>query len=134
MHRSRKLCIFLLVLCRVEPVEINCLALSYCTIHFRHLEDSSGTDCINGELVNDICSCFQGSLFCQCIRSRYYGENCDHSCPGLIKGEEVLECNGNGSCDESTLTCQCENDSFDPETCSEQLYFQLQVRVQIVLV
>ncbi|KNB43533.1 hypothetical protein JH06_2649 [Blastocystis sp. subtype 4] len=48
----------------------------------------------------------------------YYGEDCGGSCPGLIDGDEVLECNGNGDCDPLSLKCQCVNDTFDPETCA----------------
>ena len=60
----------------------------------------------------------RGLMFCINLTCRYYGEDCSAHCPGLIDEDEVLECNGNGECDPSTLTCQCVNNSFDPETCN----------------
>ena len=44
-----------------------------------------------------------GLMFCINLTCRYYGEDCGGSCPGLIDGDEVLE---------------CVNDTFDPETCN----------------
>ena len=59
-----------------------------------------------------------GLMFCINLTCRYYGEDCGGSCHGLIDGDEVLECNGNGDCDPLSLKCQCVNDTFDPETCN----------------
>ena len=61
---------------------------------------------------------FMGLLLFVNLTQRYYGEDCNDHCPGLIEGDPTFECNGNGECDSSTLTCQCENDSFDSTTCN----------------
>ena len=60
MHRSSKLCIYVLILCRIESTRNHELALSYCTLNFRHLEDSSTIPCKNGDLDNGICICKDG--------------------------------------------------------------------------
>lgn len=50
----------------------------------------------------------------------YYGKECDISCPGLLSGgDTVHECNGNGSCEESSGSyhCVCASPLFSGEAC-----------------
>lgn len=50
----------------------------------------------------------------------YYGDQCNISCPGLLSDEdEAIECNGNGSCEESngSYHCVCTGPLFAGEAC-----------------
>lgn len=49
----------------------------------------------------------------------YHGEKCDISCPGLLTDNMVMECNGNGVCEEfdGSFHCVCASPLFSGEAC-----------------
>jgi hypothetical protein len=56
---------------------------------------------------------------CVCDYKELFGEKCDKSCPGLLPiNDSLLFCNGNGICDITSFTCEC-NDGYVGKGCKE---------------
>ena len=117
MNQYLLLFLFTISIGEVKITFLISIALSKSQYKLRHLEDS---DCNgHGQLVDGYCECDEGSA-CTClVILRFHGTSCTEQCPGYIDGEDILECNGNGSCEEDIDGWYCEcDDGYYGDDCA----------------